>query len=391
LSLQKSFKSLYRLLDWADRDKSTLISFATAVLFGCYALWFEVAGNLTEFAGAYLAPAMLRMTVQLNLAMVGVWLCMGVLGLYFRRRNRDPYLFTSAFIYLYGVCYVPLGHMIGLHNPLIGIVALGASLTGFILFDFRRVALSFAVAMLLLLGLMLLTVAGVLEYAPLLIRDPVGKQHVSLFWVISLVLCAVPFVAMVFALVTLVLVRWRAREARVLLLSATDVLTGLANRRALFEQVEHELARTRRSGASLSLCVLDLDHFKQVNDEYGHGAGDQVLVAVAQRLQQSLREVDLVGRIGGEEFVLLLPSTPATVAMGAMERCRQLIAATPVRLDDGTALAVTASFGVVSTRGDEGLGLTQLLARADEALYAAKRGGRNCVSLWQGERVPAPG
>ncbi len=391
MSLLKSYKKIYRLLDWADRDKCILISFASAALFGCYILWFLVAQSLTDFASEFLVPGMVRIAVLQNLVIMGLWSAIGVLGLWLRKNDRRPQVYTSLFIYFYGFAYLPIGHLVGFYTPLTGVVALGAALTGLILFDFRRVILSLSMAMLCIAVLAGLSASGVIEYAPMLVKDPVGKQQISMFWVASLFLCAIPFVAMSFALVILVLVRWRVREARILLLSATDALTGLANRRALFEQVEHEISRARRTGEVLSLCVLDLDNFKTINDVHGHAAGDQVLVDVAERLRGSVRDMDLVGRIGGEEFVLLLPSTEPDVALRAVERCRRLIEAEPVRLDNGETLAVTASFGLVSGQADERLGLSQLIARADEALYAAKREGRNRVKLWQGERWPQDG
>lgn len=149
-----------------------------------------------------------------------------------------------------------------------------------------------------------------------------------------------------------------------------DVLTGCLNRRS-FEQRSAEIdAQIRRTGASVAVISLDIDHFKAVNDEWGHAAGDQVLENVAYVARKQLRRFELMFRLGGEEFVVVLPDTEVSAAMAIAERIRRSIEATSA---DG--IHVTASLGVeVGSDGIEGV-----LARADERLYAAKRSGRNCV------------
>lgn len=152
----------------------------------------------------------------------------------------------------------------------------------------------------------------------------------------------------------------------------TDALTGLPNRRALLEELERELARRRRNGRPLALVMMDLDHFKQVNDLHGHPVGDAVLRETAGRLSSVTRQGETLGRIGGEEFAWLLPdTTPATAA----ERGRQAVA----DLDFADVGRCTISAGV-SALTSEDLGVDELLRRADEALYRAKAAGRNTVA-----------
>jgi diguanylate cyclase (GGDEF)-like protein len=161
-------------------------------------------------------------------------------------------------------------------------------------------------------------------------------------------------------------------------LARRDALTGLANRRAMDEELARAVARARRAGAPLSAVALDVDRFKGVNDLHGHAAGDRVLAAVAARAAAALRSSDVLGRVGGEEFLALLPGVDLPVAVEAAERIRRAVAAAPVSVDE-RALAVTVSLGCASLRpaDEDGRGL---LARADERLYAAKRGGRNRVA-----------
>jgi diguanylate cyclase (GGDEF)-like protein/PAS domain S-box-containing protein len=161
-------------------------------------------------------------------------------------------------------------------------------------------------------------------------------------------------------------------------LATRDPLTGLYNRRHFFELGEAEFARARRYQLSLSVLVLDIDCFKQVNDIYGHMAGDEVLQTVANVCRESLREVDVVGRYGGDEFVILMPETDlAGVQHGAQRLCEQ-IADAPVNVD-GDTLSVTVSMGVASIDGEYDIKLEKLVDRADRALLVAKKRGRNRV------------
>jgi diguanylate cyclase (GGDEF)-like protein len=157
-----------------------------------------------------------------------------------------------------------------------------------------------------------------------------------------------------------------------------DRLTGLLNRPAILEHLGLELARVRRSGQPLSLALLDLDHFKQINDAHGHLVGDRALQHVAALFAQSLRRYDWVGRWGGEEFLMLLPATGLLDACRVAERVRASLDMHPLALTDGPLLQITASVGVTDTLSpDESI--EELMTRADLALYAAKHAGRNRV------------
>jgi diguanylate cyclase (GGDEF)-like protein/PAS domain S-box-containing protein len=159
-----------------------------------------------------------------------------------------------------------------------------------------------------------------------------------------------------------------------------DHLTGVANRRAFFDAAELELNRNRRAPRPTALILLDADHFKRINDRHGHPGGDAVLRHLGQLLGATFRQVDVVARVGGEEFAVLLPSSSLDGAAAVAERLRQLVASSPVAFD-GTDIACTISAGVAACDG-EALGLDVLMRRADQALYAAKAGGRNRVERW---------
>ncbi|MDP3274017.1 MAG: diguanylate cyclase [Deltaproteobacteria bacterium] len=165
-------------------------------------------------------------------------------------------------------------------------------------------------------------------------------------------------------------------------LAATDTLTGLMNRRAFVDSIRREISRCTRHSFSLSLLLLDVDHFKRVNDTHGHGAGDQVLVTVARALERSTRTSDIVARWGGEEFVVALIQSGEAGARIAAERIRRAIATAPTQADGGVVIDISASIGVASVDGlDKGCDLDDLVRRADEAMYTAKQRGRNRVEI----------
>ncbi|HEX8626936.1 MAG TPA: diguanylate cyclase [Catenuloplanes sp.] len=164
--------------------------------------------------------------------------------------------------------------------------------------------------------------------------------------------------------------------AQVQALATVDELTGVPNRRGFFDVAARELTGARRPGRALSAVMVDIDHFKQVNDSYGHITGDEVIRAVATRLTERVRRTDTVGRYGGEEFALVMPDTGLDRAARVAEELRAAVADTPLDTRSG-ALTVTVSIGVAELRPDDDV--VGLLARADEALYRAKTGGRNRV------------
>lgn len=163
---------------------------------------------------------------------------------------------------------------------------------------------------------------------------------------------------------------------RLELMSQTDHLTQVANRRHLFERLSGELNRGLRLGEPLSLAILDVDHFKQVNDCHGHLCGDQVLMDLAHLLRGSLRRYDLVGRYGGEEFCLMLPNTRLADALPLVDRLRLKVAEHQFE-HNGVRMGITLSAGIASTEGQDVVTADQLLGQADGALYLAKTRGRN--------------
>lgn len=183
-----------------------------------------------------------------------------------------------------------------------------------------------------------------------------------------------------FASIAFLLLYGDVLERQLHRLARVDALTGVNNRLALNEAARRLLAGAARSGQALGVLMLDADHFKRVNDRFGHGGGDQVLRVLVSSIAGTLRATDVIGRVGGEEFVVLAPNTPMPALLALAERIRATLAATPLTLS-GTVLHLTVSIGAaVAPPGANDV--AAVLKLADNGLYAAKRAGRDRVAAW---------
>jgi diguanylate cyclase (GGDEF)-like protein len=177
-------------------------------------------------------------------------------------------------------------------------------------------------------------------------------------------------------------VKIKGAEQRLVEMASHDFLTGLLNRRELFNRLSIETSRVRRTNEALSLIMIDIDHFKNINDRHGHISGDMVLKEVAHRLREGIRDYDLICRFGGEEFLVMAPQTDLHHANELAERLRKVISERPFRIEDASPVTITISAGV--TRLLEGESVETMISRADMALYHAKGLGRNRVETLQG-------
>ncbi|MEI6621983.1 MAG: sensor domain-containing diguanylate cyclase, partial [Actinomycetes bacterium] len=168
--------------------------------------------------------------------------------------------------------------------------------------------------------------------------------------------------------------------------ASTDFLTGVANRRQFLRETVREIARSQRHRQPLSVALLDIDHFKDINDTYGHSAGDDALVAFVATLRENIRQIDVIGRVGGDEFAVMFPNTDAVQALQSLERCREVLAENPMLIGDGSVLIRFT--GGISTLADERDTVDTILARADLALYAAKHEGRDRIAVNDSGAVP---
>jgi diguanylate cyclase (GGDEF)-like protein len=172
-------------------------------------------------------------------------------------------------------------------------------------------------------------------------------------------------------------------------LASTDMLTGLYNRRFLMRRLDEECARARRAGTPISLIYVDIDHFKQINDAHGHQIGDEVLQYVAKIMAGVMRRSDVLGRVGGEEFIAVLPGSGAVDGHAVAERLRQRVEAKQL-IRGELEIPVTISAGVTTSESIEGLSVDELIHTADQALYLAKQNGRNRVVIAQPVHAAQP-
>ena len=169
----------------------------------------------------------------------------------------------------------------------------------------------------------------------------------------------------------------RANQEELERLANIDSLTGLLNRGAILRKLSEQMKHAKRYREELSLSLLDIDHFKKVNDQYGHLTGDDVLEQVAIIMWQNIRDADIIGRYGGEEFIIILPRTDLSSALNVAERVRKMIEASKIKDSEGNAFSLTVSQGIsIYKLGEDE---HSLISRADNALYKAKGNGRNRV------------
>ena len=269
------------------------------------------------------------------------------------------------------------GYFVGSFSPATMVGYVGWAYVGLILFDRKIIYCALAPATIVLLLLNYLSTFAGLPYAPLFNMEPMNQTVMHPFWVMSMFFFLVPLMLVCLFLFEILLSQWRIREATIATLSRIDPLTNVMNRRSIANQLE-QLHQQRK--ALYSVVLLDLDHFKHINDNYGHDMGDQVLIQVAECLAQHVREQDMIGRFGGEEFILLLPNTTTEQAQHVAERCRIALTELNFVYEQQQPFSISASFGVSSSQNASEP--QQIIRQADQALYAVKTAGRNQVQIY---------
>lgn len=231
-----------------------------------------------------------------------------------------------------------------------------------------------------LLGVNFLAVFAILAYRAIAVVQaaPLPAVHETLQRVQSLSFALGAMTTIVMAMGFVVMTR-EAADERNRVLAMTDELTGLGNRRTLLEVLGRQASQSQRTGLPLSVLVIDIDRFKAVNDEFGHFSGDSAIRGVAQVMQSTLRRQDAVGRLGGEEFLAILPATPGDGARVIAERMRQAVETGVFEATDGRRMALTVSIGLHEFHPAAEAGIEDVMRAADAALYRAKAEGRNRV------------
>ncbi len=326
---------------------------------------------------------------QLNIfALVSLGaLLLWALGLWLRGRSPRGLWYQHLTANYFGLALVWVGYITGTLNLAAGVVLMGAAVTGYIVLDRRVIVPAFINALLVLLALTMASSMKVLPYAPAMV--PPDDAGTRLFWLHTHLFVAAPHIVFCLVVTLLMLQQWRRSEGRLLRLGTTDGLTGLYNRRSILEMLQREGSRARENGEPLAVGLLDLDHFKRINDHLGHLVGDRVLRAVADALRDQLPDDGRVGRFGGEEFLVVLPGADAPEARAWMQNLRRAIQNLSLEDDDGQALPVTVSAGLACDAGGNRPEADALVSMADDALYQAKHHGRNKVVVLKPDSASA--
>ncbi len=371
-------KYLSNPLEWRSSSKALLVFGVILSLHVYYALIARYVLGL-DHPPSLINIAHVQLILDATLIWIGLsaglFLVTSILG----RKYRDNLLFeyVAASYYCLSLCY--FSYHTGTLSLATGAALAGAPVLGFILFHRGAVLVALVIGIVTLTLLSYASAFGYLPYAPVLQRPMAVDGVLSAFWLTLMLAFTVPHLVILTVLAYLVLRRWRQREKQVHLLSMTDSLTGLYNRRSILSHLNRELERSSRQGPSLAVLMVDLDHFKQINDTWGHPAGDQALITAAQTLRDSVRQNDMIGRYGGEEFLIILPGTDTDGARLLAERCLDKLMEAVVDLGSTKSLRISASIGLCCNEDDRTLSAEDLLRYADDALYAAKSGGRNRV------------
>ena len=248
---------------------------------------------------------------------------------------------------------------------------------GLILFDRKIIYCALIPATIALILLNYLSTFSGFPYAPLFNMERMNQTMMHPFWVSSMLFFLVPLMLVCLFLFEILLTQWRMREATIEKLSRLDPLTNVMNRRSISSHLEK---LHQNPDFLYSIVLLDLDYFKNINDQFGHHMGDQVLIKVAQCLVHNVRDQDIIGRFGGEEFILLFPNTSTVKALNIAERCRIAIAEMRFFTATDQPFSVSASFGISSS--DHANEPHVVISQADQALYAVKAAGRNQVKVF---------
>ncbi len=369
-------KKLGNPLDWPSSKKASFllqIHFLEQCLY-LFSIYFLLnSPELSRHLNIEFSLLHLSFFKAIVMSTLGVIIIVKLLQHYWHESSAFEHIAAQIF----AISQVYYGYCIGLMSLPTGVVLAGVPVVGFIFFHRRAVVYSVISSTIAIFAFSYATLIDLIPYAPLAhnITNPEGQ--LDPVWALIYCFFTLPHLILILFLSYYSLQRWRQREAEIHFMSSTDPLTGILNRRSILNHLILEHENSTRAGTPLSVLMIDLDHFKMINDTWGHSTGDEALIKAAATLSMVVRQNDFLGRYGGEEFLIILPGLEHDQAHHLAERIRIALSDTNIELEAGTPIKITASMGLCCADPDMNLTYEQLIHEADKALYRAKNSGRN--------------
>lgn len=364
------------LINW-NMLKKCILLLILASLISLFGIIWDSFVLLNPFTWQWVNLPLVRSKLWTNVIMLFVFLSLIMPCFIYKDKSWVQEIIPILSVQVVTVLLCHIGYLIGSFSPATMVAYVSVVGVGLVLFDRKMIYCALVPATIALLFCNFLSVYGVLQYAPIFKLEVLNQAQMHPFWVGSMFFFLLPILIACLLLFESLLKQWRIRETAIQVLSLLDPLTNVMNRRS----ISNHLERLHQQPNQLySIVLLDLDHFKNINDQFGHSMGDQVLIQVTRCLVNNVRDQDVIGRFGGEEFILLLPNTTPAQAQNVAERCRLAIGELKFTSEDHQEFSISASFGISSTlSADES---HSIISQADQALYAVKASGRNQVKIF---------
>lgn len=363
------------IMNWSNLNKCILILSLACTMHLLWLFW-KIFILLTPSLWHWVDMSLLKFQIYLNLASFFLLLFLILPCWLFQGKQWAETALPYAILNIFVAVIMRDGYLIGLFSPATVIAFICISGLGLILFEHRFVYFPLIFACIVYIILSYLTLTHDLPYSPLFTPELLSPT-LNIFWVSSMAYFVIPIAFASLILCEILLFQWRHRESLIKTLSQTDPLTTLFNRRHFNEQ----LKRVQAVAQNYAIILLDLDHFKTINDQYGHSVGDNALKQVAQCLKSHLPEQDLVARFGGEEFIFSLQNITLEQTHAIAEHCRLAISYLRIPVSADKFISLTASFGLAMSNPTQCIDF--VIHSADKALYIAKQKGRNQVHIYQ--------
>lgn len=364
------------LINW-NMLKKCILLLILASLISLFGIIWDSFVLLNPFTWQWVNLPLVRSKLWTNVIMLFVFLSLIMPCFIYKDKSWVQEIIPILSVQVVTVLLCHIGYLIGSFSPATMVAYVSVVGVGLVLFDRKMIYCALVPATIALLFCNFLSMYGVLQYAPIFKLEVLNQAQMHPFWVGSMFFFLLPILIACLLLFESLLKQWRIRETAIQVLSLLDPLTNVMNRRS----ISNHLERLHQQPNQLySIVLLDLDHFKNINDQFGHSMGDQVLIQVTRCLANNVRDQDVIGRFGGEEFILLLPNTTPAQAQNVAERCRLAIGELKFTSEDHQEFSISASFGISSTlSADES---HSIISQADQALYAVKASGRNQVKIF---------